>query len=182
MRAIPPGARVICVEANARIASSLLRSVEPLGYLVVVGAASDAAGMAELRIPRRYSGTSTIEGAGNDTRWSQPTRIQHVTCIPLAGLDQTLPPEPLLFKIDVEGHESAVLAGLDLASVSRQGRKWAGLVECLSPVNGVASVPFVYRIRASDGAFEDADRVDGTVVPGGAEFGKDIVLSSTPLA
>lgn len=73
-------------------------------------AASDAAGKAELRFDPANTGIGTIEGA-NKLSGNPGIRSLEATIVETARLDELID-EPVSFiKIDVEGHEEAVLRG-----------------------------------------------------------------------
>ena len=101
--------RVYALEPNplclARLRRLLPRRVELLPV-----AASDRAGTAELRFDPRNTGIGTIEGA-NSLQLNPGIGSIDTTPVALARLDE-LVSEPVSFiKIDVEGHEEAVLRG-----------------------------------------------------------------------
>jgi FkbM family methyltransferase len=101
---------VHCFEPIPWMAAAL-RAKLPHSVIVHEAAASNRAGAGELRIPYRgetqMHGTSTIEAAN---RLDDSTDVKVVPCR-LETLDEALR-EPVGFlKIDVEGHELAVLQG-----------------------------------------------------------------------
>lgn len=102
--------QVHCFEPNPRLASGL-RERLPDNAIVHECALSDRTGNAELRIPYSHHiemhGGATIE---DNNALSGRTHIKRVPC-KIARLDDLIN-EPVGFmKIDVEGHEGAVLAG-----------------------------------------------------------------------
>jgi len=109
--AIRAGRAVHAFEPQSRLAGVLQRGLGQQGLQIHNTAVSDGAGSSELRVPRNDIGYSTIERANRlegtaDLRHGIETQV--VETVRLDDLD--LGPVSLL-KIDVEGHEGAVLAG-----------------------------------------------------------------------
>jgi FkbM family methyltransferase len=103
-------ARVHCFEPLPWMADDLARK-EPTNVVVHRAALSDHVGTTVLRIPYRGAtvlhGTATIEP---DNALDDAERVEEVAC-PVTTLDAAVG-EPVGFvKIDVEGHELAVLRG-----------------------------------------------------------------------
>lgn len=98
--------RVVTVEANPELAEFLTRMAPPNVY-IVPAAASDVAGTAELWLPDGGKGT---EGRASLSPQGSRGRLVAVDTIRLDDLDV---PDVGLVKIDVEGHELAVLRGAE---------------------------------------------------------------------
>jgi FkbM family methyltransferase len=101
--------RCVAFEPNPALAASLRRGFATAVEVHAV-ALSDREGFAELRMPAWWPGQSTIEGRNAlAARRGEPLRTVRV---PTRTLDGLLPREDVGFvKIDVEGHEEAVLRG-----------------------------------------------------------------------
>jgi FkbM family methyltransferase len=161
-----PDAEIHVVEANPEVAKYLQRSLaraEPRAEVHVV-AASRSAGEALLRVDPRSSGLSTIEPRDDGSGFVVPT----------SAIDDLVKStaDRCLFKIDVEGHEPAVLAGM--SRILGAGRWW-GLVEA----NHVSDIPapYMYSVRAGDYGFEEFKA--SAYYNGG--YTKDVVISNTRL-
>lgn len=103
--------RVHCFEPFPEAAARLALKLPP-SVVVHRAAVSDLAGQAELRIPLRADGTPAVQGASVavDNLELRNRSVQSVPC-DLVRLDDAVS-EPVGFiKIDVEGHELAVLRG-----------------------------------------------------------------------
>jgi FkbM family methyltransferase len=104
----PPGAAVVAVEPNPRVASFLARSLDACGYPVrlVEAAAGDHDGEVRLHADPSWSGTAStvLHGAAHT----------EALTVPLVRLDGIVGRghRRALVKIDVEGAEPAVLDGL----------------------------------------------------------------------
>lgn len=121
--AYPDGAALHAVEANPLIADLLRRSVSHSGLDVVVHqcAAGAELGSAQLGIDQRSSGLSSLVPG------RLPAAVQTKT-VPVRRVDSLVPPgRCLLFKLDVEGYEPAVLDGMRELLSAADG--WVGLVE-----------------------------------------------------
>jgi FkbM family methyltransferase len=91
-------------------------------------ALSDRDGSAVLHVPDLWSGTASLTGPIRHARFPDD-KHEAVPC-EVRRLDTLLPGlrGPLVFKIDVEGHELAVLQGMR-GTLARAGA-FAGLIEC----------------------------------------------------
>lgn len=101
----PRGTEVHLIEANPRLLPYLRRTAVPWDAMVHEGAASDAPGRVALSISRRSSGLSSLE-----KRSGSDVAIE----VESFRLDDLLPQISgrAAIKIDVEGHEAAVLRGM----------------------------------------------------------------------
>jgi FkbM family methyltransferase len=124
--------RCIAIEANPRQAE-FLRNVFPEENVTIINAAlSDREGEAQLRVPNDTTGHGTIHDSN-----SLSGRPSHTYTVPMKTLD-SLPVEQVDFiKIDVEGHELAVLRG---AARILEVQRPALLVELSQALNGHISV------------------------------------------
>lgn len=98
--------RVLAVEPNPRLARLLRRGL-PANCTVLACALSDAPGTAELRVPL-VDGHEDSYLASLDGQTAGPSRLYRVE---LRTLDDCVREPVGLLKIDVEGHEIAVLRG-----------------------------------------------------------------------
>jgi FkbM family methyltransferase len=126
----PPAAEMHLVEPNPYVLESLRRTVAVVGWpgiQVHEGAATDRDTILELAVTSASSGLSTVEPRALAGR---RTQIE----VPAFRLDKRLDAtgKRLLFKIDVEGHETAVLRGMQ--GLLRSAESWAGICE-LTPEN-----------------------------------------------
>lgn len=106
--ALPHFRRVFAVEAHPDLAEPLRRIIEPKGR-VIAAALSDHEGVARLWIPQRgdkdLTTRSSLEADANPG-FSQREAEVRLTTLDALGLDALA-----VVKIDVEGHEFAVLRG-----------------------------------------------------------------------
>ncbi|MEM9023806.1 MAG: FkbM family methyltransferase [Bacteroidota bacterium] len=99
---------VVCFEPNPEMVAFLQRAYANDPVTIHHVAASDAEATVTLRIPRQNPGNATIEGH-NPLAQQQDIQVVEVQTTPIDRFDL----EPVGFiKIDVEGHELAVLHGM----------------------------------------------------------------------
>jgi len=127
---LPPDARCVAVEPNPAVNRMLSRSISEAGVAVDVlpYAVSDQPGPAVLNVDSAWSGTTSL--LANPAQ--RPTTSVEVQCVTLASLFSTAgvtSHSSVLLKIDVEGHEGAVLRGA--GDWPRAVANFAGLVEIL---------------------------------------------------
>lgn len=127
-----PDAEVHVFEPNPPVADRLERSVAGIATVHRV-AVSDRDGTARLGLVPRSSGVSSLERSEG--------RGVEVPTLRIDSLDLTA--QRLLFKIDVEGHEHAVLRGM--ARLLETTPRWAGLVE-----GSDLDAPYVEQVTAKD--------------------------------
>ena len=106
--------RIIAFEANPDVAAELRTNLAANGIAGDVRevAVSDAPGEIEFGIVSRYAGNSGVAAtAHSGTQYAKTVKVPAVT------LDTALAdlPYPAAFKVDVEGHEAAVLGGAQAA-------------------------------------------------------------------
>lgn len=156
----PPGARVLLVEANPSLIPHLRRSCSThvnASALVVEGCfASDSNGEVTLVVDEKWSGTSSsvmpvvdspFKGTGEQSHRDVlvPTRT-------IGQLLERLAPErdgSLIAKIDVEGAEPKVLAGMRHTLEKRND--WAVLLECNQDHlrrGGIAEADYLQTLRS----------------------------------
>jgi FkbM family methyltransferase len=127
-----PGADVVALEPNPYILPYLRRTLGEAGVRVAVLplAASDRAGKVVMMIDRDWSGMSSLV-AGQKQSESHAQEMREVDAVRLDELVRSrgCVPARLLVKIDVEGHEIAVLRGL--GSLPKETEAFAALVEVL---------------------------------------------------
>ncbi|SCG72864.1 FkbM family methyltransferase [Micromonospora coxensis] len=174
----PNGARLHLVEANPAVLPWLRRTIDGCrdrypSVRLHAGAASDRAGSARLHLTGHHSGTSSLATEGERGVTVETFRLdEHIE------LDQN---DTVLFKVDVEGHEQAVLDGM---SGLLKGRPFAGLCEVQ---NGDARFfDFlcgnfrVYLVQGHSETEVDARRLREAVAEGNADgwsrYTKDVVL------
>lgn len=102
------GGQVIALEANPDVYAELTASTWPSRRLSCINAAaSDSTGMAQFYVPQR-AGSSTLPLGSLEAREGETKSVE----VPTLLLDHLPVTRPVsLVKIDVEGHEGAVLAG-----------------------------------------------------------------------
>ena len=170
----PRGSEVHAVEANQRVARHLRRSIDRSRTVAILHecAASSREGSATLTLDERSSGLSTLEPAGRGEQLTVPTRRLDRLVTARGGV--------LLVKVDVEGHEIDVLAGMSelLAAASQ----WCVLAEYRDGVHPGAALDgaCVSTVHIGGSGFEPSSIAAGP--PDTRRFTKDVVLSSTPLA
>lgn len=153
-------------------------------------ALSDCTGEAELRLPRRggrrYDGHGTVEPA-NPLAEFAPAELLRIS-VPLRRLDDLALPPVGLIKIDVEGHEQAVVAG-GLATIRRdrpnllieiEERHHAGnLARLAGLLGGLGYAPFFWhegRLRPVAG-FESGRYQDPRLIPAGGYVNNFLFLA-----
>jgi len=102
--------KVIACEANPAVAA-FARSVAPRNVEVINVALSSAPGRATLKIPLGASGETIDELATIDAGNPLQGRAATIATVEMKRLDDLAIPNCSFIKIDVEGHEEAVLAG-----------------------------------------------------------------------
>ena len=134
---LPPSSTAFALEPNPIIVPYLRRTIDEAGLKVAViaKAASAQSGMSVLTIDHDWSGLSNI--TGDQSQFTGHTiDVVDVPTITVASLitekDRDRPIR-LLIKIDVEGHEVAVLRGLD--ELHDELAEFAALVEILHATN-----------------------------------------------
>jgi FkbM family methyltransferase len=173
----PPGAEVHLVEPNPALVPLLRRSMREAGLEATIHevAATRTTGTATLNINARTSGASSLMPG-----WTADRTVEVHT----APVDDLVPRgrHRCLFKIDVEGFEAEVLAGMSATLDACES--WMGLVEHFGrrPPLELARVPHVYAVRRPSFAVEPAtDEVLAEVSAHRGGFTKDLVLSSVPI-
>lgn len=126
---LPKGASVVALEPNPHLLPYLERTLREaeLNVEIVMAAASDRNGMSMLHVDRTWSGMSSlvpVENGHEIAHYDTPS----LTLAPLIRARAKAPPR-LLVKIDVEGHEIAVLRGLE--ELLPETEHFAALVEVL---------------------------------------------------
>jgi FkbM family methyltransferase len=174
----PDDPDIAVVEPNPRLVSPLRRSISAAGLHATVHpiAASDGTGPATLNLYGRSTGTSSLE-----TR--RPTADRTVE-VQRAPIDDLVAPghEQCLFKIDVEGHEAQVLAGMARTLAACQS--WRGMIEHGRDrgLIDLSFAPHVYAVRRADMSFEPVDDdVRARLKSDDGPYSKDLVLSSHPI-
>jgi FkbM family methyltransferase len=105
------GRAVHSFEPQSSLANVLRKGLGPLGATVHHAAVSDVAGTTELRVPRNDIGYSTIEQTNKLENTANLALGIATEQIKTLKLDDLALAEVSLIKIDVEGHEQAVIAG-----------------------------------------------------------------------
>jgi FkbM family methyltransferase len=120
--------RLMLFEPNPVVLSQLRRSVathaDSTNIVVVPLAVGDAPGRASLIVDEGYSGTSTLRQTASGS--AEPVEVE-VTTIDDALAPEDLSSRRLLFKIDVEGFEGHVLAGMQ--STLSRCEAFVGIIE-----------------------------------------------------
>ncbi len=173
----PSGADIHLFEPNPVLVPHLRRSLQEAGLAGTVHeiAATRATGVATLNINARTSGASSLVPG----RTADRTVEVHT-----APIDDLVPRgHRCLFKIDVEGLEAEVLAGMTATLGACDS--WMGLVEHFgrhAPLD-LSQAPYVYGVRLPSFALEPATTdVLAQVDAHQGVFAKDIVMSSVPIA
>jgi FkbM family methyltransferase len=173
----PAAAEIAVVEPNPELVSLLRRSISSarLDATVHAVAASDQSGEATLNLFRRSTGTSTLETNRPPDR---------TVTVETATIDDLVGPghERCVFKIDVEGHESSVLAGM--AKTLASCRSWRGLIEHgrRGTLIDLSFAPHVYALRLADMAFVALDdEVRVAMQASDGPYSKDLVVSTDPI-
>lgn len=132
-----PGTDLHLFEPNPRVAKYLRRSIAGNPDVVLHEcAASDRTGVAALHLPRnrfglRWSGVASLEAEGGPYVQVRTIRIDEAVSV--------TPEDRLAFKVDVEGHELATLAGM--TGLLDRCEQWVGLCETDQP-DAVAALGF----------------------------------------
>jgi FkbM family methyltransferase len=150
--------RVVAMEPHPQVADQLTRSA-PRNVQVIRAAASDREGKAELRIPiRAGSDVATRSSIQSDANPGFQERIIEVDIVTVDSVDLK---RLMAMKIDVEGHELAVLRG---ATKTIEKFKPAVIVECEERHNaGATSRLFNFFSGAGyDGFFYLSGRLEST--------------------
>jgi FkbM family methyltransferase len=111
---LPPGARVLAFEPNLRILPYLGWNLAEAGIPaeIIQSAVSNRIGKATLRIDRDWSGHTSLASAPGDADTQALEFVTVPTTTISAVLADSMGCDPhVLIKIDVEGHEVAVLEG-----------------------------------------------------------------------
>lgn len=117
-------ARVAMVEANPEQVAFLKRAFPKQQELIIGSAAGESPGNLRLRIPRNMPGNATVEVENTLSRHRDLIEYE----VPVTPLDALFQNEKVGFiKIDVEGHENAVLKG---ASAIIQHSRPRFILEC----------------------------------------------------
>lgn len=124
--AYPPDGRVHLVECNPYVLAHLRRSLAVNGgpFTLHATAASDTDDSLELAVARRDSGRSSVTSAAGATGSVEMVRVPART---VDDLEIETAGRRMVFKIDVEGHELAVLDGM--TSSLGAAADWAGICE-----------------------------------------------------
>ena len=130
---LPPSAAIIAIEPNPYLLPYLVRTIEDGGIKVevVTQAASECPGQAELIVDRTWSGMSSLAGLqrGAETHTVEIIEVSTTTLAAVVGARSAGQRVRVLTKIDVEGHEAAVLKGA--SEMIDDAEAFAALVEIL---------------------------------------------------
>lgn len=148
--------RVIAVEPNPEVAAELVRTFGDR-IDVVAAALSDHDGRVTLRVPRHDGRALTSRGTLDATAHGAEHEAIEVPCRRVDDLG--LPPLGMI-KIDVEGHEHAVLAGA-FATLSRDRPVVLVEIEERHAPGATTTVPAMMADLGYDGSF----LLDGTMTP-----------------
>lgn len=174
-RTYPDADQVHVVEANPRVCSYLQRSLEALPNSVITlhkVAASDRSGTATFHVPSESSGlASLVPEVGGKEITVSVVRLDELIMVPAGAR--------LVFKIDVEGHERAVLEGA--AGWFTTSATWAGMCEAehlsLEDAAYLLDSFDVYLARVGVWTLEKVD--DPARVSAPVEgYSKDVVLTA----
>jgi FkbM family methyltransferase len=149
--------RVIAVEPNPAVAAALTRVLGDR-IDVIAAALSDHSGTVTLRVPLHAGRPLTSRGTLDTTAHGAAEMV--ATDVPCRRLDELDLPPLGMIKIDVEGHERAVLAG-GLATLTRDRPVLLVEIEERHAPGATAEVPHLLAELGYDGAF----LLDGQVVP-----------------
>jgi len=171
--------RMVAFEPSSEIAEMLRKSVAEsgLGVEVVEAAVSDRAGDVTLFRDLRWSGKSTLVAPNGSSVLSE----QQSRAVTLGEYFSDQDASSALIKVDVEGHEFAVLAGaVDLVESTPD---IVFMIEVLHLSDSeIASLSSDWQIFALDTRFGRLVRVHGTVrgvsatVRGGWCYPQDVVI------
>jgi len=120
-------------EPVPRLARVLRAGLTRRGVTVHEVACSDASGTTTLRAPRAGLGRSTIEQNNRLEGMKDPTQRIDTFEVPTVRLDDLALPDPAFVKIDVEGHELAVLRGAERLLKRARPALLLELVESVNP-------------------------------------------------
>ena len=147
--ALPFFRRVYAVEAHPSLIDPLRRIVEPKGR-VIAAALSDHQGVAKLWIPQRGEGDLTTRSSLEQK--ANPGFALREVEVRLTTIDALVLEALAVMKIDVEGHELAVLGGAEHTLATARP---ACIVECEERHNagGVARVFAFFATRGYQGYY-----------------------------